>query len=287
MSAPAPTAGVRLAMAADGVGVLSWCRQGRRNALDLSLVEAISERLASLERTPLRALVLWGEGGDFSAGADLEDVRAIAAGGRVEALEYSLKVQALTDAVEALALPVVAAIEGVCLGLGLEIALAAAVRVAASDARLGLPEMRHGLYPAAGGTARLPEAVGEGRARALILEGRVLDADEAHALGLVARLTAPGQARQAAIACALEAAPFGPAAARFLAVRRAARGEAFGRALAAEREGFADLVRTTAVRGRLEAFLARRRKPGATADGGGEAAPAAPGRTARGGQGEG
>jgi enoyl-CoA hydratase/carnithine racemase len=268
---------VRVTTAAEGIAVLSWRREGRHNALDAATVATLAERLAAFRRAPPVALVLWGEGADFSAGADLDDVRQIADSGRPEALDYSRRVQALTDAVEEFPAPVVAAIEGVCLGLGLEIALAAAWRVAASDARLGLPEMRHGLYPAAGGTARLPEAVGEGRARALILEGRVLAAEEARALGLVEHLAVPGRAREAAIAWAAAVGRAGDAPTRFLAVRRAGRGEAFGRALAAEREGFADLVRSDTVRQHLDAFLARRRKPGGPTHAGGRDGP--PGST--------
>ncbi len=253
--------GVRLETGPDGVSVLRWRRGGRRNAFDHALVEALSERLEELRRKPPAALVLYGADGDFSAGADLADVRALADGTRGRALDYSRRVQDLTAAVEAVPAPSAAAIEGVCMGLGLEIALAATVRVAASDARLGLPEMAHGLYPAAGGTARLPEAVGEGRARTLILEGRTLSAREAHELGLVERLSDPGGALSAGVAWARQAAPTGQAAVRLLAARRVARGEAFERALEAEREGFADLVRTAAVRERLDAFLAARRKP--------------------------
>lgn len=247
----------------DEVAVLSWHRRSRHNALDLGMIAALGDRLADLERRPPRALVLWGEGGDFSAGADLNDVRALAGAGRGEALAYSRRVQALTAAVEAVRAPSVAAIEGVCLGLGLEIALGASLRVAAADARLGLPEMAHALYPAAGGTARLAEQVGEGRARAMMLEARVIAADEAHAIALVERVCAAGEARETALAWARRAAAAGEAPARLLAARRVARGEAFALALAAEREGFADLVTSTAAVSRLDAFLARRRRSGA------------------------
>lgn len=266
MSARAATHAVRLEAAAGGVAVISWRRPARRNALDTATVGALSDCLDQLHRHPPAALVLWGEGGDFSAGADLDDVRDLADRSRAEAVDFSRRAQALAAAVETLAAPTAAAIEGVCLGLGLEIALGAMVRIAASDARLGLPEMAHGLYPAAGGTARLPEAVGEGRARALILEGRILGAGEAHALGLVERLAAPGQARAAALAWAAEAAGVGEAAVRLLAARHAGRGKAFARALAAEREGFADLVRGAPARARLDAFVARRRKPGGSVE---------------------
>jgi enoyl-CoA hydratase len=248
-------------LAHDGaVAVLSWSRPSRRNALDRATLAALAAALAALSRRPPAALVLAGEGGDFSAGADLTDVRALCGATRAEALAYSRFVQGLADAVERLPVPTVAAIEGVCLGLGLELALAAGVRVAAAGARLGLPEIRHGLYPAAGGTARLGEHVGEGRARLWLIEGRVVDAAVAERAGLVDRVLADGEARTAAIAWAAELAGAGEAVVRLLAARRAGRGAAFDAALEAERQGFADLVRSEDVKRRLDAFFARRRK---------------------------
>lgn|GEM_PF-6198341 len=255
----APGGSVALEVRRGGVAVLSWRRAGRRNAIDRRTAAEIGRALASTRHRPARAVVLYGEGGDFSSGAELADVRAIAEGTRAEALAFSLSLQELAQAIEEAPVPVVAAIAGVCLGLGLEIALAAGARVAAADSRLGLPEMRHGLYPAAGGTVRLPEAVGEARARALILSGRLVTALEASELGMVDRLAPHGGVLDEATRWASELAATGPAVTRFLAARRAGRGEAFAAALAAEREGFADLVRSAPVRRRLDLFLAGRR----------------------------
>lgn len=250
---------VRLAWE-EGLALLAWSRRGRRNAFDRAAVASLTAALADLAAVPPPALVLWGEGGDFSSGADLTDVRALADAGREEAVAYSAAVQALTRAVEEMPVPVVAAVEGACLGLGLEVALAASWRVADPAARLGLPEMRHGLYPAAGGTLRLAERVGEGRSRRLILEAAVLSAAEALAMDLVEELSPPGGALAAARARARALAAPGAAAVRFLAVRRAGRGEGWERALLAEREGFADLVRRPEVASRIDAFLVGRRR---------------------------
>ena len=92
----------------------------------------------------------------------------------------------------------VAAIEGLALGGGLELAMACTMRVAAARARLGLPEVKLGLIPGAGGTQRLPRLVGRGRALDLMVTGRQVEADEAYWIGLVDRFAEPGETAQAA-----------------------------------------------------------------------------------------
>jgi enoyl-CoA hydratase/carnithine racemase len=113
-------------------------------------------------------------------------------------------------AIDRLDRPVVAAINGVAFGGGLELALACDLRVMASDARVGLTETALGIIPGAGGTQRLPRLVGEARAKQMILLAERIDAHEALRIGLVHRVAAPGES---ALACALAlAAPFRTAA---------------------------------------------------------------------------
>ncbi len=102
--------------------------------------------------------------------------------------------------------PSIAVIEGQALGGGLELAMAASLRVAGRDARLGLPETRLGLIPGAGGTQRLPRLVGRGPALDIMLTPRTVDAAEAHAIGLVDRVVDAGDAEKAALAWAAQLA---------------------------------------------------------------------------------
>lgn len=110
--------------------------------------------------------------------------------------------------------PTIAAIEGACLGGGLELALCCDLRVAGEGARLGLPEARLGVIPGSGGTQRLPRVVGLGRAKELILTGELLDAAAAERIGLVNRVTPQGQARAEARRLAEQLAARGPVALR-------------------------------------------------------------------------
>lgn len=150
------------------------------NCLDRPLRADLLAALAEVERDPaVTAAVLTGSGRAFSAGADLGEFD------RGEALlEPSLHLR-ITGALDAMRTPVVAAIHGTALGGGLELALACHYRVAARDAVLGLPEITLGFMPGAGGTQRLPRAVGFEPALNLILGGKPVDGAVAAELGLV------------------------------------------------------------------------------------------------------
>ena len=180
----------------DGVAVLTLHRPERRNAIGLRMVEEMHAVLALLERDPAAgALGVAGAGGKvFAAGADIAELRD-----RTPAdAERSIN-QALFTRIENLPLPVVAAVAGWALGGGCELALACDVRVAGESARFGQPETGLGILPGAGGTQRLARIVGLGRAKEIILTGRVLDAAEAERIGLVNRVVpdaaVPAEAR--------------------------------------------------------------------------------------------
>lgn len=192
---PAPLVG--WSWAAGGVALVTLDNPPM-NVLSRAVLAALAECCAALAAEPdLRAVVLTGAGGRaFSAGADIKefpDFTAAAPAGGVAALG-----QDVMDRVAALPAPTLAAIEGVTLGGGLELALACDLRLAGADARLGLPEVGLGLFPCYGGTQRLPRLIGPAAAKELIFTGRAVAADEALRLGLVNHVLPTGQALAAA-----------------------------------------------------------------------------------------
>ena len=171
--------------------IITIDRPDRRNALSRQTLRDLGRAGAELSADPsVRVIIVTGAGDAvFCAGADLkerqgftnEDVRA-------QVGLYRTELRSLDKSPK----PVVAAINGAALGGGLELALICDLRVAAPNARIGLPETTLGIIPGAGGTQRLPRIVGEARAKEMILLGRPLDAQQALAWGLVNRVSPEG-----------------------------------------------------------------------------------------------
>jgi enoyl-CoA hydratase len=177
-------------------------RPERRNAVDRATAAALADAFRRVEAdAEIRAAVLWGAGGTFCAGADLKAIAAgegnrIAAGGDGPMGPTRMR----------LSKPVIAAIAGHAVAGGLELALWCDLRVAESDAVLGVFCRRVGVPLIDGGTVRLPRLIGLSRALDLILTGRPVDAAEAAAIGLVNRVVDPGGSRAAAESLAAELA---------------------------------------------------------------------------------
>jgi 3-hydroxyacyl-CoA dehydrogenase len=156
------------------------------NSLNLAtrqaLLTALNEALGDPDAD---AIVIWGGPYVFSAGADIEELAA----GLNGPTYASPTLPAVVDALDAAGKPVIAAITGPCLGGGLEVALACHARVCSANARFGLPEVKLGVLPGAGGTQRLPRLIGVDPALRLIVSGAIIDAQRAHDLG-IARLVA-------------------------------------------------------------------------------------------------
>jgi len=167
------------------------------NALGRPVSLELQEAARSVAEDPaVRAVVVWGGERIFAAGAD---IKAMAEWGPAEIEpDVSALEQACRD-LEAIPKPVLAAITGYALGGGCEVALACDFRIAAEDAKLGLPEIHLGIIPGAGGTQRLPRLIGLARARELIYTGRHVGAAEALAIGLVDRVVAADQVYAAAL----------------------------------------------------------------------------------------
>ena len=131
----------------------------------------------------VRGVILTGSGDKaFAAGADIAEMSNYTA---FEAEEATRRAQAVTELIENLGKPVVAAVNGFALGGGCELALACTIRIASETAKFGQPEVKIGIMPGAGGTQRLPRLVGKGRALQLILSGEIINVQEAYRIGLV------------------------------------------------------------------------------------------------------
>jgi enoyl-CoA hydratase/carnithine racemase len=137
----------------------------------------------------VRGVILTGGEKAFAAGADIAEIANNTA---VEAEQATRRGQAVTDLIENLGKPVIAAVNGFALGGGCELAMACTIRIAAESAKFGQPEVKLGVMPGYGGTQRLPRLVGRGRALKLILSGDIIDAAEAYRIGLVDELEPDG-----------------------------------------------------------------------------------------------
>ena len=188
----------------DGIAALTISRERRRNALDDPTLFQLRDALQRARQSDVKVIVLTGAGTKaFSAGSD---VKEMAEQNHEQRLAHTELGQQIAESIEQHPCPVIAAIEGYCLGGGLEMALACDYRIAGKGATLGLPEIKINALPSWGGTTRLPRVVGVARAREVIMFGRTLDAETALAWGLVAEVQPEGQALARALAMAAEIA---------------------------------------------------------------------------------
>jgi len=158
-----------------------------RNIITLPLMDELEATIDALSENPaVKAVVLTGNGSVFIAGADVREILAIP--NALEGEKLSKRGHALLNKIEWMRKPVIVAINGFCLGGGLELALACHIRIVGDRARLGLPEIGLGIMPGFGGTQRLPRLVGMAKAMELILTGDMISAEEAKAMGLVNRV---------------------------------------------------------------------------------------------------
>ncbi len=242
---------------ADGIYRFTLSRPEAMNALNRELVEALLEAASALHGDPVvRAVIFCGLGDRaFSAGADLKERAGL---GSVEVAEAVAAISRAMQAVGEIPVPTIAAINGVALGGGLELALACDIRLASSSAVLGLPETTLAIIPGGGGTQRLPRIAGEGRAKELIFTGRRISAAEALQYGIVHEIAAPDELRGRASQLARTIAANGPVAVR-AAKEAIARGMELplGQGFALENEMYG---RTVPTKDRLEGLEAFREK---------------------------
>lgn len=239
------------------VALLTLERPDVLNALDRGLLEALEARLAEVAGDAgVRAVVLTGAGRAFCAGADIEAMRAMDV---LEAEAFSRLGHRVTAGLEALAVPTLAAVNGVALGGGCELALACDFVYASARARFGQPEVKLGLIPGFGGTSRLVRRVGPAWAKELVLSGEPVRAEEALRTGLANRVFEPDELLDRALETAQAIAARGPVAVR-LAKRVIQEGQdADVRvAHALEQHAFAEVFATRDRTEGIDAFLAKR-----------------------------
>lgn len=233
-------------------------RPAKRNAFDLPMWEALCRAWRELERDPaLRVAVLHAHGEHFTGGLDLPQWGAAFRSGTWPLPDDGLDPLGLVG--PRVTKPVVVAIQGTCLTIGIELALACDIRIATSDARFGQIEVKRGIYPVGGATVRLPREVGWGNAMRWLLTADELSAAEALRIGFVQEVVAPGaqlaRARELAETIAAQA-PLGVFAT--LASSRAALPEAERVAAARLLPDLVPIMQSDDVAEGLRAFLERR-----------------------------
>lgn len=240
------------------VTLLTMHNTERHNALTASMRDDLTHALEwADDEEEVRAVVLTGEGEQsFAAGGDINEL----AERSLEEQRVVMEHGSVFGAVRRLRKPVIAAINGICLGGGLELALSCDLRIAASHARFGQPEVGIGLIPGGGGTQMLPRIIGLGHAMRLVLTGDVIDAVEALRIGLVNEVVPAAALRGRALSLATQIAAKAPLA--VLAAKEATRAafdlpfeEGRARELALFEQCFASADRVEGV----GAFLAKRR----------------------------
>ena len=236
----------------DGIGTIRLNRP-KVNALNDQVTEELAAAARAAAADEVRAVVIYGGERVFAGGADIKDM---AEAGYAEMTARAFRLHEAMNLLAGLGKPVVAAITGYALGGGLEVALAADFRVAGESARLGQPEILLGVIPGAGGTQRLPRLIGPAKAKDLVFSGRMVNAAEALAIGLVDQVVPDADVYQAAVDMVKRYAA-GPA----LALRAAKQaidaglGVELATGLELERVQFAALFGTEDQRAGMRSFL--------------------------------
>ena len=187
------------------VGVITLHRPGQLNALNDALMDALGAALLAFDADPgIGAIVLTGSDKAFAAGADID---AMADWTYMDVTQSNF-ITRNWETIRSVRKPVIAAVAGYAMGGGCELALACDVIVAAESARFALPEIKLAMLPGAGGTQRLPRAIGKAKAMDMCLSARMLDAQEADRYGLVSRVVPDVHLQERTLALAAQIASF-------------------------------------------------------------------------------
>jgi len=194
-----------------GIATLTLNRPEVMNSLNFPLLHALRDQIESFRsRRDLRVIIITGSGEKaFCSGADLKERATL---GPDQVREYIYTIRNLFTSIEELNKAVIAAVNGIALGGGTELALASDIRIASGNASMGLTETRLAIIPGAGGTQRLPRLVGKGKAKELIFTGQRVDAREALNIGLVNKICEPKDLMEACRKMAAVICETGPVA---------------------------------------------------------------------------
>src|SRR5881296_2837964 len=242
----------------DAIATITINRPDKLNALNDQVMAELgdaADRIATEDA--IKGAILTGAGPKaFVAGADIGD---LAKQGPFDGKARALRGQAMLRRLETCGKPVIAAINGYALGGGCELAMACHLRIASDTARFGQPEVKLGIAPGYGGTQRLSRLVGKGRALALILTGEMIDAQEAHRIGLVNQVVPPAQLLPTAETVLRGILAMGPLAVR-LALEAVDQGleMTLDEGLLLEANHFGLLAATRDMKEGLSAFLEKR-----------------------------
>lgn len=240
---------------AAGVIRLRLNRPERRNALSTPVLQEVESALSQADAADdVRVVLIVGTDSIFAAGADITELAVSGPDDPIESPRFLA-----WQSIRKFPKPIVAAVEGWCLGAGAELMLCADIVVASKDARIGLPETNLGIIPGAGGTAILPRRIGLPRAMDMVLTGEAITGIDAWSVGLVARLADSGQAESEALALATKLAGRAPLALRSAkASLRKAGILSESEHLLRERRSFLSLLGTADKAEGIGAFLEKR-----------------------------
>lgn len=245
--------------------VITLNRPEKRNALTIEMIEAVSSAVRSTDANPdTRAIIVEANGPTFSAGIDIMALAGVRASAGAQhpgrwLRRISEQLQHALNTIEATETPVIGALQGRVMGLGLELALCFDLRVAADDVELSIPETRLGLVADVGGTTRLSRTVGPSRAKDMLMTARSVGAEEALGWGLINRIASAAELHAAALDLARQIAQNAPLAAG-MAKLIIDQGDGLDKhtQMALERWAQSQLITTSDVAEAMTAFMEKR-----------------------------
>lgn len=240
----------------EGVALVRLNRPEAKNALNMAVRRALHDAFVALsDDESVRAVILTGNAEAFAAGADLKEISEL---GPMDVIRRAT--HRLSRPIAECPKPVIAAINGFALGGGLEIALMCDILVVGEGAQLGLPEIRVGVMPGAGGTQRLTKLVGKHRAMLMALTAEIVSGKQAYELGMASKVVADEAVLEEALAIAKRIASFPPIGAAMIkeSIQTAAE-QGMENTLALERKSFALLFSTEDQKEGAKAFLEKRK----------------------------